>query len=168
MHTVFPAQAQVASSSNAQGSHETVLGRAERMLTQLRSGPLALPSGRRRRRHIGKLSKEYQRNLVVIDFPAVQTLHDYDKVCVGVLRFDLKMTEMEVREEICRQAKETKTLIHDLSEISRDDFHFVKVVNRRIREPGGNGVYDGNGLKELYRSGAIYVRLAKSFEVYFV
>lgn len=171
MRNVFPAQAPVPSSSNSShDSHETVLARAERMLTNLRSGPLTLPSSRRHRRHLGKSRpRTHQRNVVVIDFagahpPAVQSFHNYDKVYEGVLRFDGSMTEMDVREEICRLARDTKTVIHDMSAISCDDFIFVKVVNRRIWNPAGNGVYDGNGLKELYRSGNIYVRLTKSFD----
>jgi hypothetical protein len=168
MQNVFPAQGQALPSTSSE-SHESVLARAERMLTQLRSGPSTLPRNRRHhRRRIGK-SKEHQRNLVVIDYPgpsapAVQTLHNYDKVYEGVLRFDGSMTEVDVREEICRLARDTDNIMHDLSQISTQDFNFVRVINRRVRKPGGMGVYDGSGLKELYRSGSIYVQLVRSFD----
>lgn len=110
----IPAQVPVPSCLSHK-SHETVIARAERMLTQLRSGPLAFPSNQRQRKHLGRRSKIYQRNLVVIDYPGahaptVHTLHDYDKVYEGVLRFDINMSERDVREEICRLAKGTKIL----------------------------------------------------------
>lgn len=67
-------------------SHQDVLARADRLLVQLWSNPGSLPDKHvcRRRKHIGK-SREYQKNLIVLDYPgkkppAVQVLHDYDKM----------------------------------------------------------------------------------------
>lgn len=56
-----------------------------------------------------------------------------------------------------------ESLIHDSSAITPQDFVFVKCINRRVRVPDGQAVYDGEGLKSLYRSGNMYIQLSKSF-----
>ena len=80
IQTLFPTAATVSTPS-----HKDVLPRADRLLTQLRSKSETVRDKhvRRRRKHTGK-SREYQRYLIVIDYPvttvaAVQVLHDYDK-----------------------------------------------------------------------------------------
>lgn len=34
----------------------------------------------------------------------------------------------------------------------------VKCANRRVKGVDGDAVFDGNGIKELYKSGAVYVQ----------
>ena len=150
-------------------SHQDVLARADRLLTQLRSKPESERDKhvRRRRKHTGK-SREFQRNLIVIDYPgrpppAVQVLHDYDKVYEGSLSFTTSMSECSIREEIAQLVQEKESDLCDFASIEATDFEFVKCVNRRVRVPDGRACYDGDGLRDLYRSANIYVRLTKSF-----
>ena len=86
--------------------HQDVLAHADRFLVQLQLKPGSLPEKhvRHRRKHIGK-SREYQRNLIVLDYPgkkppAIQVLHDYDKVYEGSLSFMSAMNECSIREAI--------------------------------------------------------------------
>ena len=53
---------------------------------------------------------QYQRNITVVDYPgpappAVEVLHDYDKVYKGTLCFDSKMSEDDIRYEMCQTIK---------------------------------------------------------------
>ena len=73
------------------------------------------------------------------------------------------MSEDDIREEISELVHQESSDIYDLSAVCPADFEFVKCVNRRVRAPGGKAIYDGNGLRELYRTGSIYVRLLRSF-----
>ena len=94
MKSVFPSiQGPSATPIDVQ-SHEAVLSRADTLLKQLRSNPSGTMNRnvRKRRKHIGKC-RDYQRNIVVVDYPggkppAVQVLHDYDKVYEGTLLFN--------------------------------------------------------------------------------
>lgn len=43
-------------------------------------------------------------------------------------------------------------------EVGSSDFEFVKCANRRVKGVDGDAVFDGNGIKELYKSGAVYVQ----------
>ena len=78
------------------------------------------------------------------------------------------MSEECIREEIARLQQKKDDTFHDFSTITPEDFMFVKCVNRRIRIPDGKAVYDGDGIRELYRSANIYVQLTltKSFNKY--
>ncbi len=171
MQSAFPS-IQNSSSQNAVDSHEAVLTKAQRMLTQLRSNPVDFHAPKRKRHRksgaVGKKVKDFQRNVIVIDYqgakpPAVHILHEYDKVYQGVLLFNNSMSEDNIRAEICMLIQQEPSDIYDFSALDPSDFEFVKCVNKRVRTLGGNGVYDGDGLRELYRSGGIYVRLTKSF-----
>ena len=73
------------------------------------------------------------------------------------------MSEDCVREKISSLLKRKKSDINDFSQVSTNDFQSVRCVNRRIRVPDGEATYDYDGLRELYRTGSIYVRLVKSF-----
>lgn len=82
-----------ASTSN-EASHAAIISRADRLLSHLRStGNPSSSNDRYIRRHCNRRvvqkRREYQRNLVVIDYPGsqpptVQVFHDYDKVYEGV------------------------------------------------------------------------------------
>lgn len=168
MKKIFPSMQTNPSTSSAHlisdKSHESVLARADRLLTELRSNPTS-KNTRKRRRHVGKC-REYQRNFIVIDYPghnppAVQVLHDYDKVYEGTLLFNVTMSEGEIRRQISHLVQQKKSTFMDFSEIEPEDFMFVKCVNRRVQVPDGKAVYD---VRELYRSANIYVRLTKSFD----
>ena len=174
MKTLFPSMQTTLSTPNAcvngDKHREVLLARADRLLAELRSNPMSTTTKntRKRRKHVGKC-KEYQRSIVVIDYPgdnppAVRVLHDYDKVYEGTLLFNVNRSEDEVREEITHLVQQKKSTFMDFSKLQPEDFIFVKCSNRRIRVPDGKAVYDGNGIKELYRSANIYVRLMKSFD----
>ena len=59
--------------------------------------------------------------------------------------------------------KEKESCLYDFTDAKPDDFQFVKCANRRVRLPSENATYNGEGLKDLYLSGNIYVRLTRSF-----
>ena len=112
-----------------------------------------------------KPAKEYQRNIVVVDYPgleppAMQVMHDYDKVYEGTLSFNTSMTEACIRERISSLIQQKESGIYDFSGVIPQDFESVKCVNRRIRLPDGNATYSGEGLKD------IYIRLTCSFYKY--
>ena len=165
---VFPSGSSQASTSR-ECVPDDLMTRANRLLAELKSNPVAIATknSRVRRRRCLK-TREYQRNMVVIDFPGykapdVQILHEYDKVFEGPLCFNESMAEEVIREEITHLLSQKKSIFYNFHLISPDDFEFVRCVNRRIRSPDGKPVYDGKGLKQLYRSGSVYVRLTRSF-----
>lgn len=171
MKKVFPG----GSSSSSQGpslgetSHAAAVTRADKLLSQLRANESDNRYSRRRynRRAVHK-RKDIQRNLVVLDYPgkhppAVQVLHDYNKVYEGILTFNNSSSEEDIKAEIASLLQLKQSYIFDLSSVTCDDFVFVKSVNRRVRVPDGKAVYDAEGLKSLFKSGNIYVRLTKSF-----
>jgi hypothetical protein len=154
--------------SLAPSMHEDVINRANRLLTTLRSKPLPMSLPRRKRRRPTACEKHYQRNLVIVDFPGaeapdVQKLHDWDKVYEGTLSFDTSMSERDIRDEVSRLVSQKQSIINDYRTISGFDFEFVKCVNRKIRVPDGDTQFDGSGLRRVYPSGAVYMRLTKSF-----
>ena len=73
------------------------------------------------------------------------------------------MTETEIRKKIASLIREKKSLFNDYEAIGDNDFAFVRCINRRIRVPDGEMTFDANGIRRVYRSGAIYVQLTKSF-----
>ena len=172
MKSVFPAGSHALTPSTGESSHAAAVTRADKLLTQLRN-PTSLSQKYVRRRYNRKIAhtskrKEYQRNLVVIDYPGkipptTQVLHDYDKVYEGCFSFNNDSTEEEIKDEIAGLIQLKNSYINDFSSLSREDLVYVKCVNRRIRVPDGKPVYDGECLKNLFRSGNVYIRLTKSF-----
>ena len=65
------------------------------------------------------------------------------------------MSEDCIREEIVFLLEKKESSINDFSNIMPEDFVFVKCVNRRVRVPDSQDIYDGEGLKSLYRTGNI-------------
>lgn len=67
------------------------------------------------------------------------------------------MSECSIREEIAQlvQEKTSDIILYDFTSIEVTDFEFVKCVNRRVRVPDGRACYDGDGLRDLYRSANI-------------
>lgn len=169
MKAVFPA---MHSSPGPSNSEATVLSRADKLLSQLRSSSpqssvQSCVRKRYKRRVIHKRSKDYQRNLVVIDYPGkhppdVQVLHDYNKIYEGTISFNDASSEESIKDEIASLIQLKSSYAYDFASITPDDFVFVKCVNRRVRVPDGKAVYDSEGLRSLYRSGNIYIRLTKS------
>lgn len=125
MKAIFPGGQGPSNQASASGetSHETVVARADKLLTQLRSNPASgLRNVRRHGKKYTSKSREYQRNLVVLDYPghspgAVQVLHDYDKIYEGTLVFDSSMTEDCIRNQIVRLLKRKESDINDYSEV---------------------------------------------------
>ena len=110
-------------------------------------------------------SRDYQRNLVVVDYPCSSppSVHDYDKVFDGPFHFSSSMSEDEVRHEIVSLVRQKKSMFHNFDDLNEDDFVFVKCANRRVRIPDGEVMYSGESLKNIYKSGSVYVRLTRSF-----
>lgn len=154
--------------------HDDLIDRATRLVNNLRQDPLGVTArhsrhGRKRRRMASPVSfadKEIQRKLIVINYPGpsppeVTVLHEYDKVFDGIVRFSLSTTEADLREAISSLIQVKYTKFYSLWDVGPEDFEFVKVINKRIRKPDGEPLYNGNGIKEMYKTGAIYVRLTK-------
>ena len=91
--------------------------------------------------------------------PEVQVLYDYYKLYEGSLSFTMSMTEAEIRKKIASLIREKKGLFNDYEAIGDNDFAFVRCINRKIQVPDA---FDANGIRRVYRSGAIYVQLTKS------
>lgn len=96
MKAVFPGSSvNSAPGPSSETNHEAVVSRADRLLSQLRCNVVEPQNKYIRRRYNKKTvhkRKEYQRNLVVIDYPGehppcVQILRDYDKVYEGIFFF---------------------------------------------------------------------------------
>ncbi len=78
----------------------------------------------------------------------------------GCIRFDTDMTENDIRDEIVRLVRQKKeTITHDFSCMVQSDFDFVKCVNRQVKIIDGDSPFDGSGINQVYKNGAIYVRL---------
>lgn len=80
---VFPSWSGRASTSKECGSGD-LMSRANCLLTELRSNPDAVTTKNSRKRKKMLESREYQRKMVVVDFPGhkapdLQVLHEYDK-----------------------------------------------------------------------------------------
>ena len=166
---MFPSTSSQTSASTP--THEDIISKANRLLTSLRSDPSSV-SGRhskqRKRHHAAVGERGYQKNLVVIEFPGdsppdVQALHDYDKLYEGSLTFSSSMTEEEIRERISNLVRKKESLFNNYEAISNNDFEFVRCVNKRVKVPDGEIVYNGSTIRQIFPSGAVYVRLTKSF-----
>ena len=150
-------------------SHETLIERATRLCNELHSDPAKVAAkhskgGRKRKRENVK-AKQYQKNLVLIEFPgkhpsAVVPMREYEKVFDGSIRFSSIMDE-DIREEIARVLRSKASVIHDLSGVTPEDFSFVKCANKKVRVPDGDPPFDAQGIIHTYPHGAIYVRLTK-------
>ena len=148
--------------------HESLVERASRLCKELRSDPAKVLSkhskgGKKRKR---ESIKEYQKNLVVIDYPGrnpcdVTPLREYDKLLDGSIRFSSNMDEEGIREEIARILREKSSCTHDLSGIKINHFIFVRCANKKVRVPDGDSPFDSKGICQTYTHGAIYVRLNK-------
>lgn len=148
---------------------QSTISKASKLMEEIKSNPLARTERHSRKRKKGVLSRQFQKNLVVIDFQDTElpddyfTLRDHDKVFEGPISLNTSMAEDDVRREIVSLVQCKKTTLYTFDQMTEDDIQFVKCANRRIRVPDGNAVYDADGIKALYRSGAIYVRLTRSF-----
>lgn len=160
-------------STDAGTSRSSLVARASRLITQLKSKPGAITerhTKKRKRTKLSSYSREFTRNLIVIDFqgfapPQNRTLYDFDKVYEGTVTLNCSMSEDEVRTEIVSLVKCKKSDLHEFDDLEENDFQFVKCANRRIRVPDGVINCDGNGVKTLYRSGSIYIRFTRSFSI---
>jgi hypothetical protein len=70
-----------------------------------------------------------------------------------------------IREKITAKLRERKVSHIDLSNCKPNDFEFVKVTNKKVRVPDGDEVFDARTLGGIYKHGALYVRMKKSFTI---
>ena len=115
--------------------------------------------------------KEEQRRLVALNYPGkkapdVDTFKDDLVVFDGLIRFLNNDTEEAVRSKIACKLRQKRASFVDLITCRSEDFDFVKVANKRIRRPDGNDEFDSRTISGIYKQGAIYVRLNKSFTVF--
>ena len=115
--------------------------------------------------------KEEQRRLVAVNFPGtnapdVCAFKDDFVVFDGLIRFLSNDTEQAMRSKIASKLRQKKASYVDLMTCRSEDFDFVKVANKKIRRPDGNDEFDSRTISGIYKQGAIYVRLNRSFTVF--
>ena len=74
----------------------------------------------------------------------------------------------ELRQEIVRLVRQKENETHSLDCLMPEDFDFVRCANRRVRIIDGDAPFDGSGITQVYKNGAIYVRLnTQTLEAYY-
>lgn len=81
------------------------------------------------------------------------------------MRYRSDMKEDEIRDEITRLLKQKRSDTHNLDLLTPEDFDFVWCANRRVRIIDGDTPFDGSGIAQVYKNGAIYVPLNNLLEV---
>ena len=117
------------------------------------------------------MAKEEQRRLVALDDPGpdapdIAQFKDDMLVFDDLIRFLSSDTEQSLRSKIAAKLRQKKVSFVDLLSYQSEDFDFVKVANKRIRLPDGNDEFDSRTISGIYKQGAIYVRLNRSFSVF--
>lgn len=170
--SLFQGTASSSSSSSVNSDLESTISKATRLLENIKSNPKRVERYcKKKRKRAGDLSRQFQKNLVVIDFQDTDlpdglcTLRDYDKIYDGLMTLNTQMTEDDVRCEIVSLLRSKKKSYYKFEQLTEEDIQFVKCANRRVRVPDGDPICDANGIKSLYRSGSVYVRLTRSFSV---
>ncbi|XP_011406870.1 PREDICTED: uncharacterized protein LOC105314410 [Amphimedon queenslandica] len=160
------------SSSCSHLSLQSTISKATKLIEELKSNPSArtVRHTKKRKRGGGGSSQQFQRNLIIIDYQdqdedTISTLRDYEKIYEGAIILNSDMSEDDIRREIVSLLKSKKTMFHVFDGITGEDIQFVKCANRRVRVPDGKYIVDGNGIKAMYRNGAVYVRLTRSFSM---
>ena len=115
--------------------------------------------------------KEEQRRLVALDYPGseVPDVSQYkDELVVfdGLIRFFSNDSGEAIRDKIAAKLQQKKPSFVDLKTCGPDDFDFVKVENKRIHLPDGHEEFDSRTISGIYKQGAIYVRLNRSFTIF--
>ena len=115
--------------------------------------------------------KEGQRRLVALDYPGpdapdIAQFKDDLVVFDGLICFLSSDTEQSLRSKIAAKLRQKKLSFVDLLSCQSEDFDFVKVANKCIRRPDGNNEFDSRTISGIYKQGAIYVRLNRSFSVF--
>ena len=106
-------------------------------------------------------SKQYQKNLVVIDYQGnnqteeIMALAEYHKIYDGCIRYNSEMTESEIRDEIVRLLGQKDSMTHDLSNVLPPDFDFVLCSNHKVWCIDGNVPFDANGITQVYKDGSV-------------
>ena len=155
------------SSCDTSNSHtEGLMSRAERICKQLRPGKSIKSSRKNSTKPYDKRSscKVIQKGLVLICFQGnnpgeIVALKEHEKIYDGCIRYRSDMSEDEIREEITRLVRQKESETHLLASLAPKDFDFVKCMNRRVRQIDGDTPFDGSGISQVYKNGAIYVRL---------
>ena len=152
------------SQSEASTSSESLLERASTLCKHLRGKTIHNRRKGAKPYQRAPTAKESQKGLVLIDFQGnkpsgVLPLHEYEKLYDGTMRYRSDMTEAEIREEITRLVRQKECQTHDLGCLMPSDFNFVRCANRRVKSVDGDAPFDANGIGQVYKNGAIYVRL---------
>lgn len=150
--------------ANCVDHSHSLLSRAERLCKQIRPGKSIHNRRKSFKPYKRAVGKEVQKNLVVIDFQGdnpseVVPLREYEKLYDGCMRYRSDMSETEIREEIVRLVRQKESDTHTLDCLMPEDFNFVRCANRRVRIIDGDTPFDGSGIAQVYKNGAIYVRL---------
>ena len=152
--------------SSHSGGIQSTIAKASKLIKELSTNPITQTERYKKRKRKRDFSRQFQRNLVCIDYNQQhhRTLRDYNKVFEGFIALSSSMSEDDIREAIVSLLKTKDSLFHSFDSLTSNDFEFVKCVNRHIYIPDGIVAFDGNSILSLYRSGsAIYVRLTHSF-----
>ena len=116
-------------------------------------------------------TKTISKNLVVIDYQGenqlgeVLAVADYHKVFDGCMRYTTDRSEMEIRNEIVRLVQQKESITHEFNNLQPQDIDFVRYSNRKVRCIDGDVPFDCNGINQVYKNGAVYVRFNIDFSV---
>lgn len=58
-----------------------------------------------------------------------------------------------------RLVRQKESDTHDLNCLMASDLDFVRCANRQVKSSDGDAPFDASGISQIYRNGAIYVRL---------
>ncbi len=89
----------------------------------------------------------------------MKSLHEYDKLFDGCMRYDSNMSEEDIRCEIVRLLGQKENVIHDLSQVTKNDIDFVRCSNRKVKSIDGDVPFDSNGINQVYKNGGVYARI---------
>ncbi|CAH3183763.1 unnamed protein product, partial [Porites lobata] len=103
--------------------------------------------------------KEELRRLVALEYPGadvpeVDQFKDEMVVFDGLVIYSTVDPENAIRERITAKLRERRVSHIDLSQCDKNDFEFVKVVNKKIRVPDGDEMFDARTLGGIYKHGA--------------
>ncbi len=167
-----------ASSSTKQATSSNIIDRCDELLRKLKSQPAKSGSTRKRLKKRAALrppkrqreDRPLTKRIVVLDYPGehvdeVTPVSESDVLVDGFFGIDPEDLEYDIRGKIQEMIKKKIREGRDFRLVSRTDFEFIRVSNKKARVPDGSIQMQYDTITKMYPSGAVYVRLTKHFEV---
>ena len=118
---------------------QNLMAVATRLRRKLRSHPTFAKTTRRRGQRSGTpYIREYQKGLVVINYPGpsppgVMKVFECDKIVDGSIHYSGDMTEDEIRQGVARIIRKKQLKEYKFNDVSSEDFVFVKCFKQSSR-----------------------------------